>query len=52
MQIAKLVRYIECRGHNSLRPCREQQAESGRNELWPLHPNYFVKSHYHALETV
>ena len=26
-----------CRGHESLRPCPASQAESGRNDSWPLH---------------
>ncbi len=36
----------ECRGHNSLRPGSACNVGQGRNELWPLHPNYFVKQHY------
>ena len=39
---------ILCRGHNSLRPCpndqsqqgRNNQSQQGRNELWPLQPMF------------
>ncbi len=31
--------------HTSLRPRATLQAEPGRNEVWPLHPHYFVNLH-------
>ncbi len=39
----KLAEIYRCRGHNSLRPRSACGVGRGRNELWPLHPDYLVK---------